>query len=255
MAGYAYDLGPRQSDRIIEQSAQQHASIWAETIEQCQPRAFSGCLLACNSEIITLQLSSPSLDTYVPVTGQYYQILITLGDTRYLTVSDLLEVQKRLEGLVLVFSRPRSLQVMQRRKFHRHVPGKAFPVYISWQDNPAVSGSEKANHTPALGQIKDLSIHGMSIRAPNHLNDHLFIGDTVYLRFSLSVREPEYFSSATICHKELGKNPPELIIGLQFIGPEQNPDFQSRLQAALTQDIFSRDAGETRNAKDTNKGT
>lgn len=253
MAGYAYDLGPRQSDRIIEQSVQQRASVWAETIDQSQPRALSGFLLSCNPEILTLQVNTTGLDTYTPVAGQYYQLLITLDETRYLAVSDLLEVQKRVEGILLLFSRPKDLQVMQRRRFHRYIPGQAFSVHVSWQENPALEGEKKAA-TPALGQIKDLSFCGMSLRMPSHLNDHLFIGDMVYLRFSLNVREPEFFTAATVCHKELRKEPAELIMGLQFVPAEQSPQFQSRLQAALTQEVFSRTVRETRNTNEKNKG-
>jgi hypothetical protein len=245
MVGYAYDLGPRQSARIIEQSARQRATVWAETIEQSQPRAFNGCLLYSTAETIVLQLNPPGPDSVAPVPGQYYQILISLGDSRYLTVCDLLEIQPPPNQGFLVFSRPKSLQVLQRRHHHRQLSGPAFPVYISWQTGDEL---EKAPHTPALGQVRDLSLYGLSARVPENLNNHLFIGDTVYLRFSLNVREPEYFTSATLCHKELIKNSPELIIGLQFSPAEENGDFSKRLQAALTPEALTKDS------KDTNKG-
>ncbi len=250
MVGYAYDLGPRQTSRVIEQAVRSRANIWAETIEQAQPRGLSGCMVSCNAEVVSIQLNSTGLDAFTPIVGQYYQLLISVGDTRYLTVSDLLENQKQTDCYILIFSRPKNLQVMQRRKYHRHVPGQAFPVYISWQETEE-QDKEKVNHTPALGQIRDLSLHGMSVRVPDHLDNHLFIGDVVYLRFSLNVREPEYFTSATICHKEFFKDASEMIIGLQFVGIEQNSDFQARLRTALTQDIFNKD---TRDSKDTKKG-
>ncbi len=245
MVGYAYDLGPRQSARIIEQSVRQRAAVWAETIEQSRPRAFSGNLFSSTPENLSLQLNLAGQDGFVPVPGQYYQILISLGETRYLTVSDLIETQKLPDGCLLVFTRPKNLQVMQRRHHHRHIPGQAFPVYISWKigDNP-----EKMTNTPALGQVQNLSLYGMSARLPGNLNDHLFIGDTVYLRFSLNVRDPEYFTTAAICHKELQKDQSELFIGLQFSNSEENGNFTDRLRAALTQEIINK------NIKDTNKG-
>lgn len=240
MVGYAYDVGPRQSARVIEQAARQHAGVWAETIEQSQPRAFSGSIISCNADVIMLQMNSLGHDTYTPIAGQYFQVLISVGETRYLTVSDLLEVQTRVDGVVLMFSRPKNLQVMQRRRYHRHIPGQAFPVYISWQEDEGETAGQ-ANNTPALGQMKDLSLHGMSVRVPENLDNHLFIGDLVYLRFSLSVRETEYFSSATICHKELLRDRSELVLGLQFVNSEQNPDFVARLKSILTQDLFNKD--------------
>jgi hypothetical protein len=243
MVGYAYDLGPRQSARIIEQSVRQKATVWAETIEQSQPRAFSGCLLFSTAESISIQLNLTGPEAFVPLPGQYYQILISLGETRYLTVCDLVEVQKPPEQCVLVFTRPKNLQVMQRRHQHRHVPGQAFPVYISWQ---TTDEQENNTNTPALGQVRDLSLYGMSVRVPEILDNHLFIGDTVYLRFSLNVRDPEYFTSATLCHKEMIKNPSELIIGLQFSHPEENGDFAARLRAALTPETITKDSNDTK---------
>jgi len=245
MVGYAYDLGSRQADRVIEQAVRSRANVWAETIDQSQPRGISGYLISCNSEVITIQLNSTGLDSFTPITGQYYQILISLSETRYLTVSDLLEIQKKVDCVILVFSRPKNMQVLQRRKFHRHVPGQAFPVYLSWEENEELG---KKAQTPALGQIKDLSMHGMCVRVPDHLDNHLFIGDMVYLRFSINVRDQELFTSATICHKEFFKDQAEMVLGLQFVGNEQNDDFHTRLRTALTQDAFNK------NSKDTKKG-
>jgi len=238
MAGYAYDLGPRQSSRIIEQAIRQHANVWAETIEQSQPRAFSGYMISGTAEMITIQLNVPCQDTFSPLMGQYYQLIISTSDTRYLTVCDLLEVQVRDESLFLVFSRPKNLQVMQRRCYCRHIPGQSIAVYLSWQKQD--SDGETMVNTPALGQIKDLSLHGMSIRVPEKLDNHLFIGDTVYVRFSLNVREAEYFTSAQICYKELRHEQSELILGLQFLTAEENGEFQTRLRTALTQDIVTK---------------
>ncbi|MFA5863454.1 MAG: PilZ domain-containing protein [Phycisphaerae bacterium] len=241
MVGYAYDLGPRQSARVIEQAVRQRATVWAETIEQIQPRAFSGSLVSCNSEVILLHLASQGQASFKPLAGQYYQILISLGETRYLTVCDLLEVQTRTEGLTVIFNRPKTIQVMQRRRFHRHVPGQAFAVYISWQETHE-NEKAKVNATPALGKVRDLSMHGMSVQVQESLDNCLFIGDLVYIRFSLNVRDPEFFTSATVCHKEVRKEQSELIIGLQFVNTEQTSDFQTRLRTALTHDVFSKDS-------------
>ncbi len=245
MVGYAYDLGPRQSARIIEQSVRQRATVWAETIEQSQPRAFTGCLLAANAETLSLQLNIQGPDSFMPVPGQYYQILINLGETRYLTVCDLVDVQNQPDACILVYSRPKNLQIMQRRHYHRHTLGQAFPVYISWQ---TPEDPEKTTNTPALGQVRNLSFYGMSACVPGNLDQHLFIGDTVYLRFSLNVRDPDFFTSATICHKELIKDKSELVIGLQFSNPEENGDFTTRLRTTLTPETITKDI------KDTNKG-
>jgi hypothetical protein len=214
-----------------------NATIWAETLDQSNPRSFSGTLVASTPEIIALRLNTSDQNGYTPLSGQYYQLLIALGETRYLTVCDLQDLQTSKDGPILVFSRPQSVQVMQRRRYHRYVPGQAFPVFISWQE---LDGEVNDVKTPALGQVCDLSRRGMSLQVPEALDRHLFIGDTVYVRFSLNVRDPEYFTSATLSHKELKKEKSELIIGLQFINTEENNEFQTRLQTVLNENFVTK---------------
>jgi c-di-GMP-binding flagellar brake protein YcgR len=239
MAGYAYDLGPRQSTRIIEQSIRQHATIWAEPIEEMQSRTFSGYFITANPEMIAFNLATTNPEEIAPVIGQYYQLLINLGETRYLAVSDILDVQQQNDGLMLIFSRPKQLQVMQRRHFHRHVPTQSLPVYLSWQE-VADENEKEIITTPVLGQIGDISIDGMAVRLPQNLDNHLFIGDTVYARFSLSVRDPEYLASASVSHKEPDRDRGELIIGLQFNDTTENGEFKTRLRNALMQNIVTK---------------
>jgi hypothetical protein len=251
MVGFAYDLGPRQSSRVIEQSVRQKCSVWTETIEQAQPRAFVGFLIAGNSEVITLQLNGPIMDSYAPSTGQYYQLLITMGENRYLTVSDLLEVQPCTEGMMLIFTRPKNLQVMQRRHYHRYIPGQSFPVYISWtkqdhslaEDEPLekdAKNSPPPQHSPALGQMRDISQQGISIRVPDTLDHHLFIGDSVTVRFSISVQEPEFCLESMICHKDLTPAHKELILGMEFMKLDENKELMNRLHHTLSHDIITK---------------
>jgi c-di-GMP-binding flagellar brake protein YcgR len=227
MTGYAYDLGIRQSARVLEHAMRVQATVWAESIGQSEIRSFSGQISAVDKETVWVKISvkSPDLGDLVP--GQYYQLVICLDENRYLTVCDLLESQGGEEGPVLVFSRPKSLQVMQRRRFARCSPGHAYPVQISWET------TDEEVRTPVLGQIHDLSLHGLSVRVPDAMDSHLYIGDTVYVRFTLTVREPEYFTAAVICHKELQQESSELTVGLQFVQDRENEAFHTRLRSAL----------------------
>jgi hypothetical protein len=208
MTGYAYDLAQHKSSRIIEQAARLKAIIWAETLEQPQPRSFSGILVKTDTETLHLQLNQPTLDGTTPMVGQYYQLIISMNDTRYLTVCDLREIQTENSNTFLIFSRPQSLQIMQRRHFHRLTPSQSFPAYVSWQEPEGECEETKKDN------IK-----------------------TVYVRFSLNVRDPEFFTSASICYKELHMEKSELIIGLQFTNTEENGEFQTRLREALNQNI------------------
>jgi len=239
MAGYAYELGQHKSSRLIEQASRLKAIVWAETLEQSQPRSFSGILVKTDKETIHLQMNQPAIEGKSPVVGQYYQLIISIHESRYLAVCDLKEVQTEDRTILLIFSRPVTLQVMQRRHFHRIIPSQSIPAYISWQATEDGPGEVKQDDvkTPVLGQVRNLSQYGMSIQVPSNLDMHLFIGDTVYVRFSMNVREPEYFTSATVCYKELNTEKSELIIGLQFSDMEENGEFHTRLRDVINQNI------------------
>ncbi len=230
MVEYAYDLSPRQSSRIIEQSILNQSSVWAETIQQSYPHAVHGTLRKAGDDTIIIHLREENMDVSL-TTGQYYQLVISLEDVRYLTVSDLLEVQQGEEGRIMRFSKPKNLQVMQRRSRRRMEPDNSTPVYISWQQDEL--NSSNSDKTPAFGQIKEISAHGISVRVASPLNESLFIGDEVYLRFTPNVREGELFTPASICHKELDEQKSELILGLQFIRSKENVDFNIRLNQFL----------------------
>jgi len=230
MVGYAYELGTRQSARVLEQSARAHATVWAEIIDQSQPRAISGQIAHVNPEVLVLDVCSDRTDLCDMLPGQYFQLVINLGENRYMTVCDLLEVQPGEEGPRMILTRPQNLQIMQRRRFARRAPDKSYPVYISWEDR------HDGVNTPVLGQICDLSVHGMSIRLPGKVDNLVFIGDTIYARFTLGVRDPEYFTEAVVCHKDVGPDKSNLLIGVQFIDSGEDDTFQSRLQSALMQD-------------------
>ncbi len=233
MVGYAYDIGPRKTKRILTQAMRQGATVWAQTIDPSNAQSLKGnlCESSDDDKVLLLKLGCPTdkLDTLV---GRYYQLVINLSEARYLTVSDLIDIHHEQDETILVFNRPENIQVMQRRKFHRQIPETSIPVYISWQETPA--NKDSGLKTPSVGKIANISRMGMSIKTSPELDKYLFVGDTIHIRFAFNVKEPELFTSAVICHKELVPNSEELFLGVQFISNNQSRDFSERLQQNLS---------------------
>ncbi len=233
MVGYAYDIGPRKSQRILTQAMRQGAMVWAQTIDQIESQSLKGKLRQPEDDngVLWLELDRPA-DNLDALIGRYYQLVINLSEARYLTVSDLIDVHHNQDTTILVFNRPENIQVMQRRKFHREVPETSIPVYISWQETPANKNS--GIKTPSVGKIANISRLGMSIKTSAELDRYLFVGDTIHIRFAFNVKEPELFTSAVICHKELITKSEELLLGVQFMQNNQSRDFTERLQQNLS---------------------
>ncbi len=238
MVNYAYDISPKQSARVIGHSVKLKSTIWVEPIEPTQfKKGLSTQIVSSDNTTITLLILRP--DTEITFkSGEYYHLIFSLGEERYLGVSDFQLSKEEGDKKYLIFTRPKTLQVMQRRKYRRVKPAVSIPVYISWEQNE----QSTAHKTPAFGQVIEISTHGMSMKTSQTIDNYVFIGDTIYIRFNLSVHEPTYFTPATICHKRLNKEKSELILGLQFILSEENTDFLKRLSNALSKysDVSSR---------------
>lgn len=242
MVQYAYLISTKQSNRIILQAAKMHVNCWVEPICSEGPALLGMCTTIEDANDKTITLSSEQIPSeFHLVPTQYYQLIFSVADERYLAISDLQNHRKKddSEKTYLIFTRPNTLQVMQRRRYHRIKPSVAIPVYISWKDQEELGESYKS---PAFGQIIELSTHGMSIKTAQSLDNHIFIGDTIYIRFNLHPHEPTYFTPATICHKQLDEFKSELTVGVQFILSDKNTDFLKRLAEAISKydDIFTR---------------
>lgn len=227
MVDYAHELGPKRSSRVLEQAMRMSSAVWAETIDESQPRSIAGRVAEVDDEVLIVQVDPEQGDVGDLLAGRYYQLVMNVGENRYLAVCDLVDAESRQEAMKLVFSRPHSLQVMQRRSFARTVPNHALSVRISWQQR------NEETDAPALGQICDLSISGMSVRMPDAFDSVLFVGDTVDLRFRLDANDPEFTIEAVIRHKELLRDRGDLLLGIEFVGGDENDAFRCKLSAAL----------------------
>lgn len=228
MTSYSYELPAKQSSRVLEQAIRTRSPVWVETVNDPQPQSLTGSLVEADAEVVVLAVSSLSPMTKPPaLAGQYCQLMISVSDTRYLAMCDLVQSEDRPDGPAMVFSRPRHVQVLQRRQWVRRVLGRACPVTISWED---AAGRPV---TPTQGQMCDLSLHGLAMRVPEQLDRYLFIGDRVHVRFSLSACEEEYVTRASVSHKERDKGRSDLVVGVEFASEAQDQVFQSRLAEAL----------------------
>lgn len=233
MVSYSYELGEKQSARVLAQAVRMRSPVWAEAITQTTSRSLTGFLSHLDSQILQFDVQGDRATREETLPGQYYQMVINLSDSRYMTVADLIEVQESSSSQTLIFARPISLQVLQRRRLARWTPGKAQPVYMSWE------GPDGQMTAPSMGQLSDLSLGGLSVRLPDTVDGCLFIGERVSVRFSLSTRQAEFATWATVCHKHVDVDHNEVIVGMQFIPEEgeKGHDFEDRLRTALQQQL------------------
>lgn len=233
MTGYAFDLNERQSNRVLEQAARARAQVYLEVSDAQEQGPLTGCITKAN-DVLTIQLDEESESQHRPICGQYYQVVMGIHHQRYMMVCSVVELEFRQSGAMLILARPKTVQVLQRRKFYRLQPGQMVPVYVTWKDSDGTMHS-----APTLGQLQDIHPEGMGVKLPMELDQDLFIGEIVHIRFSINAREPDFEIVATICHKKVRKERNELFIGLQFEldHSEESQRFSQRLQQVLSVSI------------------
>ncbi|HOW72181.1 MAG TPA: PilZ domain-containing protein [Phycisphaerae bacterium] len=269
---YAIDLNSRQSVRTLEQAIRHGAEvlieprIWpdGEPIPcRMQPPSVAGsrAALACrimaaadapsasreaqavlaNEAAFTAMLAR--IDALV---GTYCDLAIRLGDHLYLCSCDVLRIEKPAAAdhhPMIHLTRPETIQVTQRRRFHRISLADSTKIRLHWirSDDTADEGT---------GWICNISADGLACRVDAHVADRLWIGEQIQVNFALSPTDTQRFMlEATICSKTPTGTEGKVMIGVQFLtGPSHQ--YSTQAVESLRRRLLSRHLLTSRPAKE-----
>src|SRR5688572_19256519 len=158
---YAIDLNPRQCARTLKQATRHQATL------ELEPRQWTGGLPlvgqlentesdasnSSQSPLMGVIINQPSglrasenaqaspdsdfVQRLTKLVGSYCDVVITLGENRYLFSADIAKIESVANSsnqFRLFLSRPETMQVAQRRKFWRFRPAKSAQVELRWGD-------------------------------------------------------------------------------------------------------------------------
>lgn len=269
---YAIDLNSRQSVRTLEQAIRHQsevlieARIWpdGEPIPcKLQPPCVAGSKAALACRIMTAA-DAPSasreaqmvlgneaafatmlgrVDTLV---GTYCDLSIRLGDHLYLCSCDVIRIEKPTapdRRPIIHLARPDTLQVTQRRRFHRINLADSTKVRLHWirSDDTADEG---------VGWICNISADGLACRVDSHVADRLWIGEQIQVNFALSPTDTQRFMlEATICSKTPTGTEGKVMIGVQYLtGPSHQ--YSTQAVESLRRRLLSRHLLTSRPSKE-----
>jgi hypothetical protein len=252
---YAIDLSPRQSSRTLEQAVRHQARVvlqprvWPEEerlvcrIEAAETprngrRGHAILVLKCLRSEQDAEDAPPRvqpLEKCQQLVGTYSDIVLKLGDARYLFSADVLEVAAVAgeDHARICITRPEILQSAQRRRYWRFRPARSAQVELRWsRDDGTMNGG--------VAWLCNVSAEGLACRTEARLSDQLCIGDEVKAEFALAPGDPHRFAlDAVICNKMPGGSEEKLVLGLQFMtGPGY--ESSSRAADALRQQLLTR---------------
>lgn len=232
---YALDLSPRQTARTLEQAIRHRALVFIEPrtwtggevvagrLEPSEGRSGPGGVLIIlpgepplASEIEHGRLPAPLTPELIERTrllvGTYADVSIQLGENRYLFSSDVVRVETvpGVLGARMEMSRPKTVQVAQRRRSWRFRPARSSQIDLRWGQGQAPGY--------AAAWLCNISADGMACRCHGRVGEQLWIGDELTAEFTLTPEDPRrYVMDAVLCSKTPAGSPDKLILGLEFL--------------------------------------
>lgn len=233
---YAIDLSARQSSRTLEQAVRHHAEIliYPRIIADGDPivsrlvsietpigwqsrrpclvlETFNGLNIQPNCTADKGDSEATTLDSLV---GTYCDVMLQLGENRYLFCSDVVAVQGPSGSGArprMYLARPESMQVAQRRRSWRFRPAQSSRVELTWIN------AEKSK-TEGIGWLCNVSAEGLACRCEMAVAEQLGIGEQITLSFALTPGDPERFVlDSVLCNKTPAGTEGTMILGLQFL--------------------------------------
>ncbi len=205
---YAIDLSPRQAARVFEQGIHSHATILLEPSVWGYFDGLKGFVASGDSHALAVEITEPAPQPLEGVRGLYCDVEMLLGGHRYMFCADIIDVRQLPDGQTLVLSRPKTLQVAQRRRFRRAGLAEPSAVHL-------VPPNGQANAQVAL--LFNISPEGMACRATRETADAVLIGDVVSVAFELPGCSHHFELRATVCNKTPAATDERIILGMQFV--------------------------------------
>jgi hypothetical protein len=220
---YAFDLTQRQANRVLTQAQRSGARIEIEPRNWAEDEPISGGLKSVEPNVLAIDLDEDGRDLpLAALVGAFCDVSMVLSGQLFYFASCVLQVHCATPPYRVVLAAPTTIQVGNRRQFVRRALNQPSVVRLRPPGEPGEQTAELCN---ASGS-------GLACRVGRELDDELFIGDPIRVRFQLPGL-PELFDlDAIICNKTPTADRNGLIVGVKFDleSPDEN---QRRLMDRL----------------------
>jgi len=252
---YAIDLSSRQSARTLEQAVRHHAQVVVSprilpknTSITCQLEAIDSTKIAnsirrclvlipeveeqneSDSEKVDFSESESENvknEDYFSLIGTYCDVVIELGENRYLFSADVVGVQLPTSPhgkTRIALSYPDTIQIAQRRRYRRFQPARSTQVELRWINQEKIQNS-------GIGWLCNVSENGLSCRTELRVADQLGIGERVKIEFALSMGDEQFTLDAVLCSKSPAGTRGKMLLGLQFVYDPENETLRNSQQS------------------------
>ncbi len=208
---FAISLNARQTMRTLEQAVRHHATVLLEPSMWLTEDGLKGRLVGATADAILIEITEPPPLALDSIVGMYCDGSILLGQDRFLFNEHVLVAEVRSECWHVELSRPRRLQVCERRRYWRVALAETSPVHLEW----TVGGRQGG----ATGRLYNVSGEGLACVVEAESAADLYIGETLSASFVLPGCDERFTLTAVLCNKTPAAEADRLILGMQFLEP------------------------------------
>jgi c-di-GMP-binding flagellar brake protein YcgR len=222
-AGLVIDLDERESQTVVEAAAQGRAAIEIRPKSTVEREPIGGRLLESRADSLFLSVAEWS-EAALP-RSIYCDVGLLLNGQQYLFSTSVLDVLDSMEGRRLEVTRPRVLQVLQRRRFVRADLAESAAVRV---------GPADAGRAPLCkGVLLNISCDGLACRMDCGDAKRFALNDVVRLSFSLRGGTEHFHGIAAVKNLTEGGTEGTVILGLQFDKSPAWAEQAARLRESL----------------------
>ena len=222
---FAYELGPRQSQRVLEQAVRAEARMTL-TLRTEEAPALHGVIVSGSAESLWIGIDQPEIRLTTGLQSVCCDGVLELNEARYLLSSNVLAVANEDDVRRLEIARPQGLQILQRRRFWRAQMQDSSPVLVS---RPGVGQEHSWSCTASMMNV---SVDGLAGLAGQSDADAAPVGERLRVVFRICRAEEPFVVDAVLKSKTAAGTDGQIVLGLQLdLGDD--PDQQRRLHAAL----------------------
>ena len=236
-----------QLDQILEDSIGQQRRL---VLTQHSPqgwRTFPSRFLSGSASSQALRVAAPtpgSSSAQPPAPGETLGVTFRLGHKKCMFGATVESFQHSAEEGEVTLRWPNHLQQLQRRVYERAKPPSDAVIAVRfWREETASSSAAQARRV-RHGQLEDISVGGMRIKAAQ--TDEIELGATYRCAFAPRPGKPSLVLDALIRHRQ-AMDYGRASIGFQFVGLETTVDGQQLLnRLARTVSQFQRARARSR---------
>ncbi len=207
---FSFELNDRQAARVIEQAIRSGTPMRVDPDYAGPGEALPVQLIDEDRQYLTFRFEAadaPLAGRLIP--SQYCQVQFSLGGAVYMLSVYVVDLNPP-RG-ILRTSRPKMVQILERRKFVRTQLAARVPVIVRWLTRDRL----------AEASLFNIGGSGLAFKIGKDFADFILVGDMMEADFELPGLPVRFTFRISICNKTVASDNTSVIVGVQFQeGPE-----------------------------------